>query len=95
MPIYNLMEDAATSEICRAQVWQWRRHGAKLADGRTVSDALVKQVLAEECDGIRKEVGAQRIEQGKFSKAAEILQKLIESEDFPEFLTVAAYDFLD
>lgn len=95
VPIYNLMEDAATSEICRAQVWQWRRHGAKLADGRTVSDALVKQVLAEECDGIRKEVGAQRIEQGKFSKAAEILQKLIESEDFPEFLTVAAYDFLD
>lgn len=95
VPIYGLMEDAATSEICRAQVWQWRRHGAKLADGRTVSDTLVKQVLAEECDGIRKEVGAERFEQGKFAKATEILQKLIESEEFPEFLTVAAYDFLD
>ena len=95
VPIYNLMEDAATAEICRAQVWQWRRHAAKLADGRAVSDALVRQILAEECDGIRKQAGAEAFEKGKFSKAAEILRKLIESEEFPEFLTLAAYDFLD
>lgn len=95
VPIYNLMEDAATAEICRAQVWQWRRHGAKLADGRTISDSLVKQVMAEECEAIRKQMGPARFEQGKFSKAAEILQKLIEKDEFPEFLTLAAYDFLD
>lgn len=95
VPIYNLMEDAATAEICRAQVWQWRRHSAKLADGRTVSHALVRQVLAEECEEIRKQAGTEAFDKGKFPKAAEILQKLIESEEFPEFLTLAAYDFLD
>ena len=95
VPIYNLMEDAATAEICRAQVWQWRRHGAKLADGRAVSDSLVKRILAEECEGIRNELGAARFAQGKFEKATGILQNLIESEEFPEFLTVAAYESLD
>ena len=95
VPIYNLMEDAATAEICRAQVWQWRRHGAKLKDGRTVSDTLVKQVLAEECETIRKEMSEKQFEQGNFSKAAEILQKLVEDGEFPEFLTLAAYEFLE
>lgn len=95
VPIYNLMEDAATAEICRAQVWQWRRHAAKLNDGRTVSDQLVRQILSEEYDSIRKQVGARQFDAGKFSTAAAILQKLIVSEDFPEFLTLAAYDYLD
>src|SRR5579863_916244 len=95
VPIYNLMEDSATAEICRAQVWQWRRHAAKLNDGRTVSDSLVRQVLRDECDSISKQIGAARFDAGKFSTAADILQKLIESENFSEFLTLAAYDFLE
>lgn len=95
VPIYGLMEDAATAEICRAQVWQWRRHGAKLADGRTVSETLVKQILVEECEKIRNEMGPARFGQGGFEKGAEIFQNLIESEEFPEFLTSAAYELLD
>lgn len=95
VPLYNIMEDTATAEICRAQVWQWRRHGAKLDDGRTVSEALVRQILCEGAESIRRQVGPARFDRGKFSTAAAILQKLIESEAFPEFLTLAAYDFLD
>lgn len=96
VPIYNLMEDAATAEICRAQVWQWRRHEARLADGRIVSDAMVKQIISEECEGIRTALGGAGVfAAGKFEAAARILQKLIESDEFPEFLTLAAYDYLD
>jgi malate synthase len=95
VPIYGLMEDAATAEICRAQVWQWRRHGAKLADGRTVSETLVKHILKEEGEKIRKEMGPERFEQGRFAKGAEIFQNLIESAELPEFLTAAAYELLD
>ena len=95
VPIYNIMEDTATAEISRAQVWQWRRHGAKLPDGRVISDALVRQMLSEESEGIRKQIGSAQFDRGKFTTAAAILQKLIESKTFPEFLTLAAYDFLD
>jgi len=95
VPIYNIMEDTATAEICRAQIWQWRKHEAKLADGRVVSDALIGQMLSEETESIRRQIGSAQFDQAKFSTAAAILQKLIESETFPEFLTLAAYDFLD
>src|SRR5271170_4367256 len=59
VPIYNLMEDAATAEICRAQVWQWVKHGAKMSDGRAVDAAFVKQVIAEQTEKIRQELGAE------------------------------------
>jgi len=87
VPIYNLMEDAATAEICRAQVWQWVRHGAKLEDGREVTRKLVADILAE-----RKE----QLPAGeRLTLAAEVLQDLMTSQAFPEFLTLACYDFLD
>ncbi len=87
VPIYNLMEDAATAEICRAQVWQWIRHNAKMDDGRPVTRELVTQFIEE-----RK----QQLPQGKSLNAAvQLLHGLMTSRDFPEFLTLASYDQLD
>ncbi len=87
VPIYNLMEDAATAEICRAQVWQWLRHKAKLSDGRTVTAPLVLEICAQQV----KKLGAA---QGKFSVAAKIFEDMMTREDFVEFLTLIAYDHL-
>jgi len=87
VPIYNLMEDAATAEICRAQVWQWVRHGAKLQDGEEVTRKLVADMVAE-----RKE----QLPAGeRLSLAAQVLGEMMTSQEFPEFLTLACYDFLD
>ena len=57
VPIYNLMEDAATAEICRAQVWQWVKHGAKLNDGRAVTAELVRRTIADVTEGLRGSIG--------------------------------------
>jgi malate synthase len=95
VPIYNLMEDAATAEICRAQVWQWVKHGAKLNDGRPVTAGLVRQAIAQELEKLRKQVGAERFESGRFTTASQIFEKMMTSAEFPEFLTLLAYDYLD
>jgi malate synthase len=95
VPIYNLMEDAATAEISRAQVWQWARHGAKLDDGRTVTPELVKQTIAEELAKMRERMGAERFAKGKFEIASGIFEKMMLSGDFNEFLTLPAYQYLD
>jgi malate synthase len=95
VPIYNLMEDAATAEICRAQVWQWLKHGAKLQDGRPVTEQIVLLALAEELDKLRKQVGSERFEAGKYKTAGKILDQLITNSQFTEFLTLAAYEYLD
>jgi malate synthase len=89
VPLYNLMEDAATAEISRAQVWQWIRHGARLEDGRTVDGALCRQFLGEELAKLR---GSTR--DGIYEQAAELFSTLIESRGFPEFLTLPAYDIV-
>jgi malate synthase len=94
VPIYNLMEDAATAEICRAQVWQWLKHGARLKDGRPVGEPMVLLALAEELDKVRKQVGRERFEAGKFKTAGKILDELMTSSKFTEFLTLAAYEYL-
>ncbi|MEI7609235.1 MAG: malate synthase A [Rhodospirillaceae bacterium] len=94
VPLFNLMEDAATAEICRAQVWQWLKHGARLEDGRPVTAALVRAVLREELDQWRNRVGAERYRLGRFGDAAELFLELVESENFVEFLTLPAYDKL-
>jgi len=87
VPIYNLMEDAATAEICRAQVWQWIRHGSKMDDGREVTRELVTEFIND-----RKE----HLPQGKaLDTAVQLLHGLMTSKDFPEFLTLASYDLLD
>ena len=95
VPIYNLMEDAATAEICRAQVWQWVQFNAKLDDGRAVRDVLVQELIAEQVMEIRRKIGADRFDQGCYRLASDILEKLMVGWEFPEFLTLVAYDYLD
>jgi malate synthase len=95
VPIYNLMEDAATAEISRAQVWQWAKHGAKLEDGRPVTADLVKQVIAEELGKMKERAGEAKFAAGKYQIAADLFGKMMLSGDFNEFLTLPAYEFLD
>ncbi len=92
VPLYNLMEDAATAEISRAQVWQWIRHKAKLADGRVVDTALCRRLLDEELAKLRAMVGDAAYESGRYRDAARIFLELIEAPQFPEWLTVPAYE---
>jgi malate synthase len=89
VPLYNLMEDAATAEISRAQVWQWIRHGAQLDDGRTVDAALCRKLLAEE---LAKLCASNR--SGGFEETAGLFSELTEAPAFPEFLTLPAYDLI-
>jgi len=87
VPIYNLMEDAATAEICRAQVWQWVRHGARLSDdGRPITQEMVRACIAEQ----KKKLTGARAED-----AGAIFDRMMTSADFPEFLTLVAYDYID
>jgi malate synthase len=95
VPIYNLMEDAATAEICRAQVWQWVQFNAKLDDGRPIRDVLVQELIAEQILDIRRKVGAERFDQGCYRVASEMLEQLMTGWEFPEFFTLTAYHYLD
>ncbi len=95
VPIYHLMEDAATAEISRSQVWQWVRHGAKFADGRVVTAERVRQTLAEELVHLPKRVGADAHHADKFLLAVRLFERMITGADFAEFLTSVAYDYLD
>jgi malate synthase len=88
VPLYHLMEDAATAEISRSQVWQWRRHGAKLADGRTVTLELCRQTLDEEMAKLK----ATAPDGHRFDDAAKLFLAMIESDRFVEFLTLPAYE---
>lgn len=94
VPIYNLMEDAATAEISRAQVWQWLRHGARLADGRTITPELIHETIGSELQHIRTILGPARFDSGKFPVAAELFEKMMLSPDLPEFLTLRAYEYI-
>jgi malate synthase len=94
VPIYNLMEDAATAEISRAQVWQWVRHGAKLSDGRTVTKELVSETLCEELEKLKAMLGAARFDSGKFALAAQLYEKMMTTPQFDEFLTLKAYEYV-
>jgi len=90
VPIYNLMEDAATAEISRTQVWQWVRHGAKLADGRPVTAGLVQKILAVELDRLGGGGGG-----GRFELAARLFGEIATGAECPDFLTTVAYDHID
>ncbi|HEX8984512.1 MAG TPA: malate synthase A [Bryobacteraceae bacterium] len=90
VPIYNLMEDAATAEICRAQVWQWVKHGARMPDGSPVTADLVRETTAE--------VGRQLQTRGPstmLGRAMRLYERLMTSPEFPEFLTLPAYEEID
>ncbi|HEX3362210.1 MAG TPA: malate synthase A [Solirubrobacterales bacterium] len=93
--IDNLMEDAATAEICRAQIWQWMRHGAKLDDGRTITEELVRRLLAEEMQLIEEAVGEETWRAGRPQRSLEVLEAVALTEGFPDFLTLVAYDLLE
>jgi malate synthase len=80
VPIYNLMEDAATAEICRAQVWQWVKHGAKLSDGSTVTAELVRKAADDQAGS---------------GQASQLFKDMMTNADFPEFLTLGAYNYID
>jgi malate synthase len=94
--INNLMEDAATAEIARSQVWQWVRHGAKLAEGQTVTADLVRQIEDEELERIREQVGDEFFySQGRPDVSRELFDEVALSERFIEFLTLRAYERLE
>ena len=95
VPIHNLMEDAATAEISRAQIWQWLRHGARLSDGRTVTERLVRDTVAQVIETLPERVGADAGGGDKFPLAAHLFEQMATASDFPEFLTLVAYDYLD
>ena len=95
VPLYNLMEDAATAEICRAQLWQWLRHGARTNDGRPVTAERFDRLLTEELDRIHAEVGATRLLNGVFPTAARLFEQMTKQETFEEFLTLPAYEILN
>ena len=91
VPIYNLMEDAATAEICRAQVWQWIKHQSHLKDGRQVTADMVKEIIHHRAAELAGKSGNDE----KLRQAAKVLEDLTTSPDFAEFLTLASYDLLD
>ena len=96
VPIFNLMEDAATAEISRAQIWQWIRHPAgHFADGTDVTVELVEMVLTEELEALRQELGPEAYTKSKFDQAGELFMSISTAEEFVEFLTLPAYELLD
>lgn len=92
--IYNLMEDAATAEISRTQIWQWLKNEAILNDDRTLTREMILQWEFEELERIEKYVGEERFKNGKFNLAKELFNELIFCENFKEFLTLKAYPFI-
>ncbi len=95
VPIYNLMEDAATAEISRSQVWQWMRSPkGVLDDGRKITKAMVATMIPEEVVKIRELLGDAYAE-GKYDDAAEIFADLVNDDTFVEFLTLPAYERID
>jgi len=96
VPIFNLMEDAATAEISRAQIWQWIRHPkGVLDDGRRVTRELYGQVRTEELEKIRTDVGDGEFESGNYLAAAKLLDKITLDDVFVDFLTLVAYEAID
>ena len=94
-PINNLMEDAATAEISRAQVWQWIRHPKGiLVDGRKITEELFQQIKVEELEAIKAEVGEEAFKTGKFEQATQLFEELIAADEFADFLTNPAYEKL-
>ena len=96
VPINNLMEDAATAEISRAQIWQWIKHpGGKLDDGRKVTAELFRTITREELDKLKAQVGDAAYANGNFERAAELIDKVTTAPDFETFITLPAYGEID
>jgi malate synthase len=95
VPLYNLMEDAATAEISRSQVWQWIKYGARMADGRQITPQFYDELLPQELTRIEKEIGTPRFKSGHFAQASRLFSEMSKSSSFVEFLTLPAYDKLE
>jgi malate synthase len=95
VPIYNLMEDAATAEISRSQVWQWVHHGnGVLADGRRVTKAMVAALFEEELQKLRERVGPGAFAAGNYARARTIIEEIVLKDEFTEFMTTVGYAHL-
>jgi malate synthase len=94
VPIYGLMEDAATAEISRTSIWQWIHHEKSLNDGRPVTKALFRQMLQEEMLVVREEVGEARFNAGRFEEAARLMERITTQDELIDFLTLPGYELL-
>jgi malate synthase len=95
VPIYNLMEDAATAEIARAQIWQWLQYRAVLDDGLPVTPELFDRALTEEMERVRDEIGPAAYAEGRFPEAIRLFRDLSLADTFEDFLTIPAYQLID
>ena len=93
--IANLMEDTATAEIARSQVWQWVHHDVRLADGTIVNRAFVQQLVEQELGKIRNSIGKSAFDRGQFEDARDLFERVALSDHFVEFLTTPAYERID
>ena len=91
----NLMEDAATAEISRSQIWQWVHNGTKLEDGTVIDRELVTKILDEELERIRAEVGDETWKAGRLDDTRRVFEAVALGDDLPDFLTEVAYPLLD
>lgn len=94
VPLYNLMEDAATAEISRTQIWQWIRHRAALDDGRIVTKNFVEGLVEEECRSIQNSLAAAKLTNHRLGDARKLFAQMCFSTEFEEFLTLPAYKLL-
>ena len=94
VPIYGLMEDAATAEISRTSIWQWIHHQKTLSNGKAVTKALFRQMLAEEMLVIQDELGEHRFSSGRFDDAARLMEQITTSDELIDFLTLPGYRLL-
>jgi malate synthase len=93
--INNLMEDAATAEISRSQIWQWVHHGARLREGRQVTAELVRQLEEDELRRIREALGPEAFAKGRYEEARELFDRVALGDSFEDFLTLPAYERID
>jgi malate synthase len=93
--IHNLMEDAATAEISRSQVWQWIHNAVELDDGTTVSATLVREETEAQLARVRDELGVAAWAASRFATAGELFLRLVLDDGFEQFLTLPAYDLID
>ncbi|MEJ2548043.1 MAG: malate synthase A [Gemmatimonadota bacterium] len=94
VPIYHLMEDAATAEISRSQLWQWLRHGVRLADGTTVGREMMSALFDEELERLRERVGEERFEAGRYGQAKEMIEEMVIRGTLADFMTLRGYEEL-
>jgi len=93
--IHNLMEDAATAEISRSQIWQWVHNKIRLHTGETVTAELVRRIADEELAAIRGDIGDQAYDSGRFADARDVFERVALAEQFVEFLTLTAYEIVE